>query len=72
MSGSAITTFELPSYLGYLASMSPNVRDTYQYIYIYIYTDNLPGRTLCGPTINSELRFLQTKGDSLAYACVLK
>lgn len=45
ISGVATTTLGLPPYFSSLASISPNVRDT----------DNLPGRTLRGPTITSFL-----------------
>ena len=43
ISGSDITTYEFPPNLSNLASMSPKVLDT----------DNLPGKTLIGPTIYS-------------------
>ncbi len=45
ISGVAITTLGLPPNFYNLASISPKVRDT----------DNLPGRTLIGPTITSFL-----------------
>lgn len=38
-----MTTFEFPPYFGNFASISPNV----------LVTDNLPGRTLYGPNIDS-------------------
>ena len=43
ISGSDITTYELPPNLSNLASISPNVLET----------DNRPGNTLIGPTICS-------------------
>jgi len=41
ISGSEITTFELPSNAGIFASISPKVLQTL----------SLPGKTLCGPNI---------------------
>jgi len=44
MSGSALTTFGLPPLNSNFASGSPKV----------LQTDNLPGNTRIGPTINSD------------------
>ena len=59
ISGVAITTFGLPPNFANLASASPKVLDT----------DNLPGKTLNGPTIISFLLGLLL---SLAVAVRLK